>query len=101
MSLAAASGVERAFLQQYKSPTPNGYETVWSFLAAYEPIVLEIMLDPVQSLMQDEAKATRVARRMKLPTQRVPAPPVLQELGHTEVRAFPLAVLTEVFPTNP
>jgi len=88
--------------ERYVSPVSKPYyDTVWGFLSKYEPHTLELMLDPVGSLRADEDIAILTAEALGQEYHKVPAPPALQEAGITEVLAFPLWVLHEVFPTNP
>lgn len=87
---------------RYASPVSKpDYDTVWGFLSKHEPHTLELMLDPVDSLIADESIAKLTAEALGQKYHSVPAPPALQEAGITEVLAFPLVVLHEVFPTNP
>lgn len=81
---------------------PTGYETCWGFLARTAPGALMLMQDPVAGLADDELRARRIARRLKLPMMILPAPKALKaENGLTEIGAYHPAVLELTFPENP
>ncbi len=85
----------------YYSEVPVGHATVWSFLLKEEPHVLELMLDPVGSLLADQRRAEIMAAVLGYGYHMVPAPPAVRATGIPVVKAFPLTVLRDVFPTNP
>lgn len=86
---------------QFHTAVPEGYETVWGFLAMEEPYVLDIMLDPVQSLMREQSRACSLAEQYGYDRLIVMAPPAVAARGVPSAYAFPMAILREVFPTNP
>lgn len=83
------------------TPCPPEYETVWSYLAKYEPWVLGLMADPIRGPLSDQTKAEALAERFDLDCIEVPAPELVAAAGIEKVLAFPMSVIVGIFPTNP
>lgn len=83
---------------QFRTPCPPDHDTVWGFIAAREPHVLDLMEDPVSGLFEEQARAQDIAQRGGFEFVPVPSPPAVAAVGVTEVFAFPTAVLNDVFP---
>ncbi len=80
---------------------PDGYYTVWSFLAETEPGTLWLADDPAAAFAPDQDRATAVAADINAPVVTVSIPPALagspvEAAGC--VCAFPRVVLLLLYP---
>jgi hypothetical protein len=80
------------------SHVPEGYDTVLGYLAKYQPEVLDMYdySDP-KATQRDGWWLKATTLRMGRVAPLVDAPPVLQRVGITEVRAYPVDVLARRF----
>lgn len=85
----------------WTTTTPADHDTVWGFLARWEPWVLELMMDPIKGLFEDQERAKQIAHLLGYEPVAVPAPDKVRQAGVPEVFSFPMAVLLETFPANP
>lgn len=87
--------------EQFETPVPDGYDTVWGFLLREEPFVLDIMMDPIQAGLSDQRRARIISDCLGETFKVVVAPPALLSVGVKEVFAFTTSVLRETYPVNP
>lgn len=79
-----------------------GLETAWGFLLRTEPGSLALMLDPELGLVEADARARAVAKRMGSPVHvKTVTLPRLREAGLRHVGSYQAAVLERVFPVSP
>lgn len=77
---------------------PDGYETVWGWLARHEPDALCSMPDPGADALCFQEEAEELAGLENVLTARIPAPRVIVETGGPDtVTAFPRLLLRAVF----
>lgn len=81
----------------YKSPCPEGYDTIVGYLTEYEPGMWEIMDAYAEATQRDGWWLMHRCRERGITPIRVPAPPWLVRQGIFEVNSYPIDLLRERF----
>lgn len=82
----------------YASPDlPAGYDTALGYFARVNPHAVDLLGDPVADTQRDGFWLTHQASRRGIRVTKVEAPAPMQELGITEVNAYPVELLAERF----
>ncbi|UYO47785.1 hypothetical protein KQX64_17655 [Rhodopseudomonas palustris] len=80
---------------------PEGYQTVAGWWATEEAAALDLLENPIGTLFEDEKEIVMKAEQRSILWKSCSAPAALQRVGFTHVKAFPLALLQQHYPSNP
>ena len=87
--------------EDYESEVPEGFDTVGHWWTTREAEALDMLSDPLGTFYADTERLQTISEQRGTEYKWVNAGRAYKAVGIDRVRAFPIALLTEFYPTNP